>query len=102
MSLAQRLAWLDGVSTLAVLGTAIAVWSPAADEGGSSLWRLAARGGIVTRVCLAAFYYNDLYDFEAPHDAGQLFTPLFRAPRVAAPVLARMYLAFPTTINVAS
>jgi sugar transferase (PEP-CTERM system associated) len=98
MSLAQRLAWLDGVSTLAVLGTAIAVWSPAADEGGSSLWRLAARVGIVAVVCLAAFYYNDLYDFEVPHDAGQLFTRLCRALGVAALVLAGMYLLFPNTI----
>src|SRR3989440_78226 len=42
MSLAQRLAWLDGVSTLAVLATAIAVWSPATDDPVGSLWRLAA------------------------------------------------------------
>src|SRR5262249_1727381 len=98
MSLAQRLAWLDGVSTLAVLGTAIAVWSPAADEGASSVWRLAARVGIVAVVCLAAFYYNDLYDFEAPHDAGQLFTRLCRALGVAALVLAGTYLLFPNAI----
>jgi exopolysaccharide biosynthesis polyprenyl glycosylphosphotransferase len=98
MSLAQRLAWLDGVSTLAVLGTAIAVWSPAADDVGSSLWRLAARVGIVAVVCLAAFYYNDLYDFEAPHDAGQLFTRLCRALGVAALVLAGTYLLFPTAV----
>src|SRR5438128_1172132 len=78
MSLAQRLAWLDGVSTLAVLATAIAVWSPATDDPVGSLWRLAARVGIVAAVCLGAFYYNDLYAFEAPHDAGQLFTPLCR------------------------
>ena len=98
MSLAQRLAWLDGVSTLAVLGTAIAVSSPAADEVGSSLWRLGARAGIVAVVCLAAFYYNDLYDFEAPHDAGQLFTRLCRALGVAALVLAGTYLLFPNAI----
>src|SRR5204863_270122 len=84
MSLAQRLAWLDGVSTLAVLATAIAVWSPATDDPVGSLWRLAARVGIVAAVCLGAFYYNDLYDFEAPHDAGQLFTRLCRALGFAA------------------
>jgi len=38
-------------------------------------------------VCLGAFYYNDLYDFEAPHDAGQLFTRLCRALGFAALVL---------------
>ena len=98
MSLAQRLAWLDGASTLAVLATAIAVWSPVADDAGSSLWRLAARAGVVAIVCLGAFYYNDLYDFETPHDAGQLFTRLCRALGVAALVLAGTYLVFPVAI----
>jgi exopolysaccharide biosynthesis polyprenyl glycosylphosphotransferase len=98
MSLAQRLAWLDGASTLAVLATAIAVWSPAADDPTTSLWHLAARVGIVAAVCLGAFYYNDLYDFEAPHDAGQLFTRLCRALGLAALVLAGTYLVFPTAV----
>src|SRR2546429_7441622 len=98
MSLAQRLAWLDGVSTLAVLATAIAVWSPVPADPVGSLWRLAARVGIVAAVCLGAFYYNDLYDFEAPHDAGQLFTRLRRAVGSAALVLAAPYLFFPTAI----
>ncbi len=98
MSLAQRLAWLDGVSTLAVLATAIAVWSPVTDDLAGSLWRLAARVGIVAAVCLGAFYYNDLYDFEVPHDAGQLFTRLCRALGFAALVLAGTYLLFPTAI----
>src|SRR6267378_3712690 len=98
MSLAQRLAWLDGVSTLAVLATAIAVWSPVTDDPAGTLWRLPARVGIVAAVCLGAFYYNDLYDFEAPHDAGQLFTRLCRALGFAALVLAGTYLLFPTAI----
>jgi exopolysaccharide biosynthesis polyprenyl glycosylphosphotransferase len=98
MSLAQRLAWLDGVSTVAVLATAIAVWSPAAEDSATGIWRLAARAGIVAVVCLGAFYYNDLYDFEAPHDAGQLFTRLCRALGVAALVLAGTYLLFPDAI----
>jgi exopolysaccharide biosynthesis polyprenyl glycosylphosphotransferase len=98
MSLAQRLAWLDGVSTVAVLATAIAVWSPTTEDPATGLWRLAARAGIVAIVCLAAFYYNDLYDFEAPHDAGQLFTRLCRALGLAALVLAGTYLLFPTAI----
>src|SRR5436190_13812172 len=98
MSLAQRLAWLDGVSTLAVLAAAIAMWSPTIDDPATSLWRLAARVGIVAAVCLGAFYYNDLYDFEAPHDAGQLFTRLCRALGFAALVLAGTYLLFPNAI----
>jgi len=88
MSLAQRLAWLDGVSTVAVLAAAIAMWSPTIDDPATSLWRLAARAGIVAVVCLGAFYYNDLYDFEAPHDVGQLFARLCRALGLAAPVVA--------------
>ena len=98
MSLAQRLAWLDGVSTVAVLATAIIVWSPTADDPATTFWRLAARAAIVAVVCLAAFYYNDLYDFETPHDAGQLFTRLCRALGIAALILAVTYLVFPTTI----
>jgi exopolysaccharide biosynthesis polyprenyl glycosylphosphotransferase len=83
---------------VAVLATAIAVWSPTIDDPATSLWRLAARTGIVALVCLAAFYYNDLYNFEAPHDAGQLFTRLCRALGVAALVLAGTYLLFPIAI----
>ncbi|HEY3099876.1 MAG TPA: sugar transferase [Methylomirabilota bacterium] len=83
---------------MAVLATAIAVWSPTIDDPATSLWRLAARTGIVALVCLAAFYYNDLYNFEAPHDAGQLFTRLCRALGVAALVLAGTYLLFPIAI----
>jgi exopolysaccharide biosynthesis polyprenyl glycosylphosphotransferase len=98
MSLAQRLAWLDGVSTVAVLAAAIAMWSPTIDDPATSLWRLAARAGIVAVVCLGAFYYNDLYDFEAPHDVGQLFTRLCRALGLAALVLAGTYLLFPNAI----
>jgi len=98
MSLAQRLAWLDGVSTVAVLVTAIAVWSPSADIPPTSLWRLAVRAAIVAVVCLGAFYYNDLYAFEAPHDVGQLFTRLCRALGLAALILGGTYLLFPEAI----
>src|SRR6058998_83015 len=98
MSLAQRLAWLDGVSTVAVLAAAIAMWSPTIDDPATSLWRLAARAGIVAVVCLGAFYYNDLYNFEAPHDVGQLFRRLCRALGLSALVLAGAYLLFPGII----
>jgi exopolysaccharide biosynthesis polyprenyl glycosylphosphotransferase len=99
MSLAQRLAWLDGLSTVAVIMTAAAMFSPTTtDDPLTDLWRMALRAGIVAAVCLAAFYYNDLYDFEVPHDAGQLFTRLCRALGLAALVLAGMYLLFPDAI----
>ncbi|PYO19486.1 MAG: hypothetical protein DMD85_18385, partial [Candidatus Rokuibacteriota bacterium] len=81
-----------------MLAAAIAMWSPTIDDPATSLWRLAARAGIVAVVCLGAFYYNDLYDFEAPHDVGQLFTRLCRALGLAALVLAGTYLLFPNAI----
>ena len=61
-------------------------------------WGVAARIGIVTAVCIVAFYYNDLYNFEAPHDLGQLFIRLCRALGVSALVLAVTYLMFPEMI----
>ena len=76
MSTAQRFAWLDGLSTVAVCGLAIAVLPP---EAPASAWGMAARIAAVTLVCIVAFYYNDLYNFEVPHDVGQLFVRLCRA-----------------------
>ena len=52
----------------------------------------------MTAVCIVAFYYNDLYNFEAPHDLGQLFSRLCRALGVSALVLAATYLMFPGMI----
>jgi exopolysaccharide biosynthesis polyprenyl glycosylphosphotransferase len=93
MSLAQRLVWLDGVFTVAILAAAVVVWAPA---GGGPAWLMAARVAVVGAVCLAAFYYNDLYDFEeVPHDTGELFTRLCRALALAAFTLAVTYLVFP-------
>ena len=102
MSLAQRLVWLDGVFTVAILAAAVAVWAPA--DGPA--WLTAARVALIGAVCLAAFYYNDLYDFEeVEHDVAELFTRLCRALALAAFVLAATYLLFPHLIlggNVAS
>jgi exopolysaccharide biosynthesis polyprenyl glycosylphosphotransferase len=103
MSTAQRFAWLDGISTLTVCGAAIALLPPPAPP--ATPWGTAARVAVVTLVCVVAFYYNDLYNFEVPHDVGQLFRRLCRALGVSALVLAATYLLFPTMIlggNVAS
>src|SRR5215470_19253112 len=95
MSTAQRFAWLDGLSTVAVCGLAIAVLPP---EPPATSWGLAARIAAVTLVCIVAFYYNDLYNFEVPHDVGQLFVRLCRALGLSALVLAVAYLLFPGMI----
>src|SRR2546421_5529099 len=95
MSTAQRFAWLDGLSTVAVCGLAIAVLPP---EPAATPWWLAARVAAVTLVCILAFYYNDLYNFEVPHDVGQLFRRLCRALGLSALVLAGGYLLFPGMI----
>jgi sugar transferase (PEP-CTERM system associated) len=95
MSTAQRFAWLDGLSTVAVCGLAIAVLPP---EPTVSTWGLGARIAAVTLVCILAFYYNDLYNFEVPHDIGQLFVRLCRALGLSALILAGGYLMFPGMI----
>lgn len=56
------------------------------------------RVAVVTIVCIIAFYYNDLYNFEAPHDVGQLFQRLCRALGLSALILAAAYLSFPGII----
>jgi exopolysaccharide biosynthesis polyprenyl glycosylphosphotransferase len=96
MSTAQRFAWLDGLSAVAVWGTALALLPPA--DPPASPWSLAARAVVVALVCVVAFYYNDLYDFEAPHDVGQLFRRLCRALGLSALALAAGYLLFPRLV----
>ena len=96
MSTAQRFAWLDGLSAVAVCGTAAAVLSPTDLPDRS--WGLGARVAVVVLVCVVAFYYNDLYNFEVPHDVGQLFRRLCRALGLSALVLAGGYLLFPGMI----
>jgi exopolysaccharide biosynthesis polyprenyl glycosylphosphotransferase len=97
MSLAQRLAWLDGISTLAVLATAMALASPAADPD-ANVWLIGLRAAFVAVICIGAFYYNDLYNFEVPHDLSQVFGRLCRALGLSALVLAAVYLVFPGAI----
>ncbi|HXH81396.1 MAG TPA: sugar transferase [Candidatus Tectomicrobia bacterium] len=95
MSTAQRFAWLDAVSTLAMCGAAILAVPPA---GGQSLWGILAGVLLVTGVCIVAFYYNDLYDFEAPHDVAELFRRLCRALGAAALALAGAYVVAPGVV----
>jgi exopolysaccharide biosynthesis polyprenyl glycosylphosphotransferase len=96
MSVAQRLAWLDGLSTLGVLGAAIALWPPSEDP--VSTWVLLARLAVIALTCVVAFYYNDLYNFEVPHDLGQLAIRLCRALGLSAVVLAATWMVFPDMI----
>ena len=94
MSTAQRFAWLDGVSTVTVCAAALAV----VPTHQAVSWGVALRVLTLTGVCIVAFYYNDLYNFEVPHDVGQLFSRLCRALGVTALVLAGGYLLFPEMI----
>jgi exopolysaccharide biosynthesis polyprenyl glycosylphosphotransferase len=95
MSIAQRIAWLDGLSTTAVLAAALALW-PLPADGSAAPWSIVARLAIIVVVALGAFYYNDLYDFDAPHALGQVFTRLCRALGITAVLLAATYALFPT------
>jgi exopolysaccharide biosynthesis polyprenyl glycosylphosphotransferase len=94
VSVAQRVAWIDGLSTLAVLGGALALW-PSPADGATDPWAFAARVALVVGLALAAFYYNDLYDFEASHALGHVFTRLCRALGVTAVLLAAGSALFP-------
>ena len=94
MSVAQRIAWLDGLSTLAVLGAALVLWPAPGDAGDP--WTVAVRVTLIVATALAAFYYNDLYDFERSHALGHMFTRLCRAVGVTAMLLAGAYALFPT------
>jgi exopolysaccharide biosynthesis polyprenyl glycosylphosphotransferase len=96
MSTAQRFAWLDGISTVGVCGAALALLPPGEPPAG--LWSVGARVAVVAFVCIVAFYYNDLYNFEVPHDVGQLFRRLCRALGLSALILAGVYLIFPRMI----
>jgi exopolysaccharide biosynthesis polyprenyl glycosylphosphotransferase len=93
MSLAQRLAWLDGLATASVVAVALTVWPPAV--GAVDAWGLAARVALVALVCVALFYYNDLYDFEQSQALSTLFVRLCRALGLAALVLALAFAALP-------
>jgi exopolysaccharide biosynthesis polyprenyl glycosylphosphotransferase len=103
MSLAQRIACLDGISISAALAAATTLWASPID--GSAPWPALGRVAVIVVLCIASFYWNDLYDFEVPHDLPSLFPRLCRAVGIAAVLLALTYRVFPAAIvgaNVAS
>ena len=94
MSLAQRLAWFEALSTSAIVVAMLALTRPAGQDP-AALLGVGARVSLVVVVCSAAFYFNDLYDFEVPHNLLDLFGRLCRALGFAALLLAGTYLMFP-------
>jgi exopolysaccharide biosynthesis polyprenyl glycosylphosphotransferase len=63
MSLAQRLAWFEGLSTLGIV-TAILAMSRPAGQDPAAVWDIVPRASLVVLVCSTAFYFNDLYEFD--------------------------------------
>lgn len=94
MSVAYKLAWIEALSTVTVLTAAIMLW-PQGPHDAAALGTVLARIAVVAAVCVTAFYYNDLYNFEVPHNFPQVFSRLCRALGVSAVVLAVTYLLFP-------
>ncbi len=97
VSLAQRLAWFEALSTLGVL-LAMTLALPQPDAERVSAVSVAIRLGVVVAVAIACFYYNDLYNFDAAHDVSHVFTRLCRALGLAAIVLGVLYIGFPDLI----
>jgi exopolysaccharide biosynthesis polyprenyl glycosylphosphotransferase len=97
MSLAQRLAWFEAFSASGIVIAMLSLPRPAVQDP-AALLGIAARGAFVVAVCSAAFYFNDLYEFETPHNLLDLFGRLCRALGFAALVLGVTYLVFPSTM----
>src|SRR6266850_1104834 len=104
MSLAQRLAWLEVVSTLAILSAVMVASMPPEGVVGAGITAVAAATTVLPRffiimgICFVCFYFCDLYNFEDPHDFGDLFGRLCRALGWSALLLGTTYVVFPTTI----
>src|SRR5881628_3577021 len=104
MSLAQRLAWLEVVSTLAILSVVMVASVPPEGIAGAGATVAAAATSVLPRfviimgVCFVCFYFCDLYNFVVPHDFGELFARLCRALGWSALVLGTTYVVFPNTI----
>jgi len=106
MSLAQRLAWLEVVSTLAILSAVMLTSVPPEGIGGMGVTTATAAAAaqilprffIIMGICFVCFYFCDLYNFEDPHDFGDLFGRLCRALGWSALLLGTTYVVFPTTI----
>jgi exopolysaccharide biosynthesis polyprenyl glycosylphosphotransferase len=96
MSFAHRLPWIDALSTTSVLAAAMVLWP--APGAPASVAAITARAAVVVGIALLAFYYNDLYDFDAPHETGHVFLRLCRAVGVTAILLAAAYAIFPELV----
>ena len=94
MSLAQRLAWFEALSASAIVVAMLALPRPAVQDP-AVLLGIVVRGALVVAVCSAAFYFNDLYDFETSHNLVDLFVRLCRALGFAGLLLGGTYLVFP-------
>ena len=97
MSLAQRLAWFEGLSALGIVSATIAVSLPPG-QAPVVQWTVIARVFLVVLVCTVTLYFNDLYEFETPHNFTQLFGRLCRALGWAALLLGATYVLFPQTM----
>src|SRR5256885_7058599 len=105
MSLAQRLAWLEVVSTLAILSAVMLTSVPPEGIGGMGVTTATAaaaahilpRFSIIMGICFVCFYFCALYTFADPHDFGDLFGRLRRPPGWSALLLAPTCLRFNTT-----
>jgi exopolysaccharide biosynthesis polyprenyl glycosylphosphotransferase len=95
MSLAQRLAWFEMLSTTAIVTVLFVAGPPSSAQDATTLLGIVARAGLVVAVCAGAFYFNDLYEFDTPHSLLDLFGRLCRALGFAALLLAGTYLLFP-------
>jgi exopolysaccharide biosynthesis polyprenyl glycosylphosphotransferase len=96
MTLAQRLAWIEGACTLGILSIAVLASVPSTVP--EAWWLVALRVTIVAALCLGSLYFHDLYNFESPHDFGELFGRVCRAIGWSAVLLAVAYMVFPATI----
>lgn len=96
MSLTARLVWLEGASTLGVLSLVLALTGPPSAE---PWWAHLARAAPATLVCLASFYFHDLYAPDGPPPWPGVARHLCRALGWSAVALAVGALAAPGALD---
>jgi len=89
---------VEGVALFAAVATTVFFWGQPLLLDWLDVANLLGQAAVFSLCCIVAFYYNDLYNFEVPHDVGQLFRRLCRALGLSALVLAGGYLLFPGMI----
>jgi sugar transferase (PEP-CTERM system associated) len=79
--------------TLVIFGSMafVGYWYGPGDELPAALWKAA----VVTLLCLACLYYNDLYDLTAVRTSREVFIRLLQAVGSALILIALLYLALP-------